>query len=89
MDIAKNIKSIEIWKRVILIIFYMLIMHYFTAYLILIVSIFQFVHVLIYGKVNDILLQFSKSFCNFVLQVISYVTFSTEVVPFPFTAWPD
>ncbi len=40
------------------------------------------------GRPNAELVRFGGSLARYARQVIEYLTFVTEVAPFPFTAWP-
>ncbi|HVY64276.1 MAG TPA: DUF4389 domain-containing protein [Gammaproteobacteria bacterium] len=54
-----------------------------------VVVILQFLHVLFTGAPNDRLKDVGLSLAQYVRQVIEYLTFNTEVRPFPFDAeWP-
>jgi hypothetical protein len=54
-----------------------------------VIVLLQFLHVLFTGKPNERLLDTGLSLAQYVYQVIEYLTFNTEVRPFPFDAeWP-
>ena len=49
----------------------------------------QFLHVLFTGQSNPRLKDFGLSLARYAYQVLEYLTFNTEVRPFPFdTEWP-
>ena len=52
-------------------------------------AVFQFFCALITGKVNEPLLQFAKNGALYVQEVMEFLTFNSEIRPFPFTPWPD
>lgn len=52
-------------------------------------AIFQFFSALITGKVNEPLLQFAKNAALYVQEVMEFLTFNSEIRPFPFTPWPS
>ena len=53
------------------------------------VILLQFLHVLFTGKPNERLKDTGLSLAQYIYQVVEYLTFNTEVRPFPFDAeWP-
>lgn len=52
-------------------------------------AVFQFFCALITGKVNEPLLQFAKNGALYVQEVMEFLTFNSEIRPFPFTPWPN
>ena len=53
------------------------------------VVVFQFIHVLVTRRTNDRLLDFSSDMSVFIYQVLQFLTFNSEAKPYPFAAWPD
>ena len=54
-----------------------------------VIVLLQFLHVLFTGKPNERLKDAGSSLAQYVYQVVEYLTFNTEVRPFPFDAeWP-
>jgi Domain of unknown function (DUF4389) len=54
-----------------------------------VVIVLQFLHVLFTGEANPRLKDFGLSLAQYFYQVVEYLTFNTEVRPFPFDAeWP-
>jgi hypothetical protein len=51
--------------------------------------IFQFLAVLVTGRANEPLLQFGKNLSVYILEILEFQTFNTELRPFPFSPWPD
>lgn len=54
-----------------------------------IVALIQFVIVLLTGAPNERLVSFGRSLGNYFRQLVQYLTFATEAMPFPFSAWPE
>ncbi|GJL67297.1 MAG: hypothetical protein NPIRA05_22680 [Nitrospirales bacterium] len=52
-------------------------------------TIFQFFCALITGSVNEPLLRFAKNGSIYVQEVFEFLTFNSEIRPFPFTEWPN
>lgn len=53
-----------------------------------IVVIIQLVMVLLNDAPNARLLSFGRSLGNYLRQIVDYLTFASEEVPFPFSDWP-
>mgnify|MGYP001039914914 CR=1 FL=1 len=53
-----------------------------------IVVIIQLVMVLLNDTPNARLLNFGRSLGNYLRQIVNYLTFASEEVPFPFSDWP-
>jgi hypothetical protein len=52
------------------------------------VTIIQFVITLLSDTPNNRLALFGRSMGNFLRQVVNFLTFATETMPFPFSEWP-
>ncbi|CAH1385382.1 DUF4389 domain-containing protein [Candidatus Nitrotoga sp. M5] len=78
----------NIWVRGL----YMLLMalaYQISGTLMFIAAIFQFLMTLITGKHNTQLLSFGSSLGRYFQQIVNFLTFSSEEVPFPFNDWPS
>ncbi|MFH2134871.1 MAG: DUF4389 domain-containing protein [Pseudomonadota bacterium] len=53
-----------------------------------IVTVIQFVIVLMSDTPNERLVSFGRSLGAYLQQTVRYLTFETEEVPFPFSEWP-
>jgi len=53
-----------------------------------IVTVFQFVMVLLNDTPNTRLVSFGRSMGRYFLQIVNFLTFATEEIPFPFNDWP-
>jgi hypothetical protein len=83
-----NIRSRSTWLRLL----FMIVMGIAFAvarFVTTVVVIVQFVHVLFTGNVNERLRFFGQSLAAYIYEIVSYLTFNTEVRPFPFDKdWP-
>jgi Domain of unknown function (DUF4389) len=83
-----NLKSRSTWLRL----FFMIVMsiaYAVTRFVTTVVVIVQFLHVLFTGTVNEKLRVFGQSLATYVFEIVSYLTFNTEIRPFPFDKdWP-
>ena len=52
------------------------------------VAVIQFVIVLVNDTPNARLLAFGRSLGSYLRQIVNYLTFVTETMPFPFSEWP-
>lgn len=77
----------SIWKRLLYMLLF-LIIYGVTEIVIYAVVIFQFFAVLITGQSNQQLLVFGQSLSTFVYQIMRFLTFNSEQLPFPIGAWP-
>jgi len=53
------------------------------------IAVFQFFCALFTGSVNEPLLKFAKNGSIYIQEVLEFLTFNSEIRPFPFTSWPD
>jgi hypothetical protein len=53
-----------------------------------IVTLIQFVMTLLNDTPNIRLVSFGRSMGNYLLQIVNFLTFATEEIPFPFNEWP-
>jgi len=53
------------------------------------IAVFQFFCALLTGRVNEPLLKFAKNGSIYIQEVLEFLTFNSEIRPFPFSAWPD
>ncbi|NOT12986.1 MAG: DUF4389 domain-containing protein [Methylococcaceae bacterium] len=85
-QINYNLKNLSTWKRI----FFMLI---FAAIgglvrmLIWAVILLQVASTLLTGKANINILNFGRSLAVYTYHILLFLTFNTEVLPFPFSAW--
>jgi len=64
------------------------VIFYFLLIVIWLVVIFQFLTKLLTGSLNQQLMRFGASLTEYVQQVLSYVTFQSDLRPFPFSPYP-
>ncbi len=53
-----------------------------------IVTVVQFVMMLLNGTPNARLVSFGRSLGRYFLIIVNFLTFATEEIPFPFSDWP-
>lgn len=84
----QRLVSSDIWIRALNMALFA-IAYSITKFIIVFLVIFQFVTVLFTRRVNEPLLQFGKNLSIYILEILEFQTFNTELRPFPFSPWPD
>jgi hypothetical protein len=84
----EHLKSRSTWLRLLFMVV-MIVLYAVSRLIVTIVVLLLFLHVLFTGEANARLKDFGHSLAVWTYQVVSYLTFNTEVRPFPFDAeWP-
>ncbi|MEQ1621286.1 MAG: DUF4389 domain-containing protein [Methylococcales bacterium] len=81
-----NLTSASTWKRI----FFMLIfaaLGSLVRMLIWVVIVLQVASSLLTGKPNQNILNFGRSLAVYTYHILLFLTFNTEVLPFPFSDW--
>lgn len=84
----ENLVRRDIWIRALYMLLFAIVYSVAEAIIVLL-SIFQFVALLITGQVNELLLRFGKNLSVFMFDILEFQTFNSEIKPFPFSPWPD
>lgn len=84
----ENIVDGSIWLRGLHMLLFAVAYNVVEAMLAL-TAVFQFFSALITGKVNEPLLRFAKNGSLYIQEVLEFLTFNSEIRPFPFSEWPD
>ncbi len=86
------IKNVETWIRgffILVFIVFISLLLYSPLKLVLLAAItIQFGFVLFSGQLNEQLLNITRFVCDYLYQVMLYITFNTEDKPFPFNKLP-
>ena len=77
----------NIWMRGLFMLLMALALHV-SGTVLGIVAVIQFVMVLLNDTPNVRLVSFGRSMGNYMRQIVNYLTFATEDIPFPFSEWP-
>jgi hypothetical protein len=86
-DVKDNIKKQSTWIRGL----YMLLFTIFSRMaevVLFAVILFQFILKLLTGNTNERLRKLGQSMSTYIYQILQYLSFNTEVHPYPFGAWP-
>lgn len=85
-QINYNLTQLGTWKRI----FFMLIFAAIGALVRMIlwaVIALQVASTLLTGKANQNILSFGRSLSVYTFHILLFLTFNTETLPFPFSAW--
>ncbi len=82
-EMQNNILEIDTWLRGFFILVYAFFC-YIAFNILVVVVFFQFAVVLLSGKRHDKLLYFGDILSTFIYQVVMYLTYNTDIKPFPF-----
>ncbi|MBI5750955.1 MAG: DUF4389 domain-containing protein [Hydrogenophilales bacterium] len=78
----------NIWARASFMLLMGLVLHV-SVTLILVVTVIQFVMVLLNDAPNIRLLAFGRNLGRYLQQIVNFLTFASEEIPFPFSDWPS
>ena len=85
-QIRYNLTQLSTWRRI----FFMLVFYIINGLvgtLLGAVTVLQVVSVLLTGTANQYVLQFGRSLSVYTYHILLFITFNTEVMPFPFSDW--
>jgi len=86
--LLQSLKSEDFWMRLLyFVIFYFVFK--LVVVLILIACLFQMAFLMFCGKINKRLNSFSSNFNSFLYELASFLTFTSDHKPFPFSDWPS
>lgn len=78
----------NIWLRGVIMLL-MGLAYQLTGTMVFIVTVIQFVVTLVNHTPNTQLLSFGRSLGRYLQQIVNFLTFVSEEIPFPFTDWPS
>ncbi len=87
-DVKKNVANTDNWLRGLFILIFAVIF-YFLCGIIWLLVVFQFLTKIITGQLNKQLEDFSTKLTRYAVQILNYITYQSEVRPFPFSPFPD
>ena len=82
-----TINQRNIWLRGLFMLL-MALAYHVAGTLVLIIAVIQFVMALLTGAPNVRLVSFGRSLGRYFQQLVNFLTFATEQIPFPFSVWP-
>ena len=86
-DVKEHLKSRGTWLRLVFMLLFAVIL-YISKIVLFAVAILQFLSTLFTGDRNERLTDFGEKLGRFIYQVVRFLTFNTDDMPFPFADWP-
>lgn len=88
MNVKENAKNVDTWLRGLFIIIFAVI--FYVLYIVIwVVVVIQFFTKVLTGSLNEYLSSTSCSLTDYATQILRYITFQSELRPFPFSPWPE
>ena len=88
-SVEENLKSRSTWMRLVSMIV-MVLLYGVSRIVVSAVIVLQFLQVLFTGRTNPQMLKLGESLAAYTYQILLYLTFNTDVRPFPFDSdWPN
>jgi hypothetical protein len=83
-----TLTNLDTWKRGLFMVVFSIISGV-AKLIVTLVAVFQFVTVLFKGQTNEAVLPFGQNLSTYIYQITTFLTFNTDVMPFPFMDFPD
>ena len=85
-ELQENLKQVGTWKRIGFILIFAVIAGVVRT-LIWVVVLLQIAASLLTGNTNQHILGFGQQLAGYLYHIMLFMTFNTDEVPFPFSAW--
>ncbi len=85
-QINENLKKLSTWKRILFMAVFSVIIG-LVRVLLWAVVLLQVASVLFTGNTNENILSFGRSLSGYLYHILLFLTFNTDTLPFPFSAW--
>ena len=85
-ELKRNLQKIETWKRIVFMLIYVLI-DSLVRLLLWLVIFLQLGAVLLTGRTNPNILDFGRNLSTYHYQILLFLTFAKDELPFPFSDW--
>jgi len=86
-ELKTNLRKRQTWLRGLYMLLFIVIFHV-AEFVVGAVVLLQFLFTLFTGDTNTRLLNFGQSLSHYVYQILRFLTFNSEAMPFPFADWP-
>ena len=83
----ENVTQESTWMRLVYMILFAVIFN-IAEFVITVVVVVQFLFKLFVGRVNENLRALGQTLASYVYEIIVYLTFHTDDMPYPFGPWP-
>lgn len=87
-EIKQRLQKKEIWLGGFYILFFMFT-YGLSNFVLFMIVFFQYVALIVTGKTNLLLLEFSQGLSTYAHQILVFLTFNSDQRPFPFSPWPS
>ena len=87
-ELKQHLSAKATWKRGLFILIFALI-YSIAEIVVAAIVLFQFVATLFTGTPNDRLLAFSETLTRYIYQILQFVTYTSDYLPYPFGTWPE
>jgi hypothetical protein len=87
-QIVENLKQPSAWVRVLIMIGFAILLYVIIAPLMFLLMIVQALFTLVTGESNPNLRYLGASVAVYVLQILEFISYNSEIRPFPFTDFP-
>ncbi len=87
-QIQENLKKISTWKRIFFMLVYSVIVG-LVRILLWTVILLQIASTLLTGAPNVNILDFGKKLSAYIYHILLFLTYNTELLPFPFSNWDE
>lgn len=87
-ELKSNLLSPKHWQRLIFMLLFAVLLHIASLTMWVLVAL-QFLFALITGKDNTNLRSLGGSISTYIFQALQFLTYNSEVKPFPFSDWPS
>jgi hypothetical protein len=86
-ELKANLKNTATWKRLLYMLIFVVIFN-IAEIVLSVVVLFQVLASLFTGRRNERLLVFGDQLGVYILQIIRYLTYNSDDLPYPFGEWP-
>ena len=87
-DLNEHLKQPGTWRRILFMLIFAVILG-FVRILLWAVVVFQVVSTLLTGSTNPNALKFGRTLSIYLYQILLFLTYNTEMMPFPFSDWDE
>jgi hypothetical protein len=85
---AENLKDRTTWQRLVFMVLFALIINVVNTILVVFVVV-QFLFKAVTGRLFDNAQPFAQSLATYVYDIFRFLTFKTDILPWPFSPWPE
>jgi hypothetical protein len=86
-EFNQNLQKNKLVMRALFMVFF-IVVYSVSKFLVIGFALFQLITILMTEKANIQVLRFTQGLSLYIYQITQFVTFNTEVKPFPFSVWP-